>query len=388
MLRGAFAAAIPRLRGSGAAAQRRHLSGAANAGGGTGDGLNKHSRRLTQELSQGASQAMLHATGMTAEDMHKAQIGIASVWWEGNPCNMHLLDLAGHVKAGVTEAGLQGMRFNTIGVSDAISMGTEGMSYSLLSRDIIADSIETVMAAHYYDANISIPGCDKNMPGTIMAMARLNRPSLMIYGGTIRAGSAPKIGRPVLDIIAAYESYGELAYGKISLEERNEVVRQCCPGPGACGGMYTANTMATAIEAMGMSLPYSSSSPADSEDKIAECRSAGAHIRRLLEADIKPSDIMTPAAFRNALNIVMVLGGSTNAVLHMLAMARTAGVPLKLDDIQAASDSVPFLAGASPRSDKKRQCALCACCRALCLFLRPCVLAYQCRFRWVSALCV
>eukprot|EP00802_Teleaulax_amphioxeia_P004849 Tamp_04853.p1 GENE.Tamp_04853~~Tamp_04853.p1 ORF type:complete len:590 (+),score=127.70 Tamp_04853:164-1771(+) len=285
---------------------------------------------------------------MTAADMHKAQIGIASVWWEGNPCNMHLLDLAAHVKAGVTDAGLQGMRFNTIGVSDAISMGTDGMSYSLLSRDLIADSIETVMGAHFYDANISIPGCDKNMPGTILAMARLNRPSLMIYGGTIRAGSAPSIGRPVLDVIAAYESFGELSYGKITLEERNEVVAKCCPGPGACGGMYTANTMATAIEAMGMSLPYSSSSPADSDEKKVECRSAGKAIRVLLEKDIKPTDIMTPAAFRNALAVIMVLGGSTNAVLHLLAMARAVGIPFALADIQEASDRVPFLADMKP----------------------------------------
>mmetsp|Transcript_14471 Transcript_14471/g.23018 ORF Transcript_14471/g.23018 Transcript_14471/m.23018 type:complete len:592 (-) Transcript_14471:238-2013(-) len=314
----------------------------------TGDGLNKHSKRLTQELSQGASQAMLFATGMTAADMHKAQIGIASVWWEGNPCNMHLLDLSAQVKKGVTEAGLQGMRFNTIGVSDAISMGTSGMSYSLPSRDIIADSIETVMGAHFYDANISIPGCDKNMPGVIMAMARINRPSLMIYGGTIRAGSAPSIGRPVLDIIAAYESYGELSYGKITLEERNEVVAKCCPGPGACGGMYTANTMAVAIEAMGMSLPHSSSSPADSPEKIAECQNAGSAIRILLEQDIKPSDIMTPAAFRNALAVIMVLGGSTNAVLHLLAMARAVNIPFSLDDIQKASDAVPFLADMKP----------------------------------------
>jgi dihydroxy-acid dehydratase len=285
---------------------------------------------------------------------------------------MHLLDLAAHVKAGVTDAGLQGMRFNTIGVSDAISMGTDGMSYSLASRDLIADSIETVMAAHFYDANISLPGCDKNMPGCILAMARLNRPSLMIYGGTIRAGSAPSIGRPRLDIIAAYESFGELSYGKITLEERNEVVAKCCPGPGACGGMYTANTMATAIEAMGMSLPYSSSSPADSEEKIVECRNAGKAIRVLLEKDIKPTDIMTPAAFRNALAIIMVhrhrhtqthshthnthtntnthththtqvLGGSTNAVLHLLAMARAVNIPFSLADIQEASDRVPFL---------------------------------------------
>ena len=256
---------------------------------------------------------------------------------------MHLLDLAAHVKAGVTDAGLQGMRFNTIGVSDAISMGTDGMSYSLLSRDLIADSIETVMGAHFYDANSSIPGGDKNMPGTILAMARLNRPSLMIYGGTIRAGSAPSIGRPVLDVIAAYESFGELSYGKITLEERNEVVAKCCPGPGACGGMDTANTMATANEAMGMSLPYSSSSPADSDEKKVECRSAGKAIRVLLEKDIKPTDIMTPAAFRNALAVIMVLGGSTNAVLHLLAMARAVGIPFALADIQEASDRVPFL---------------------------------------------
>ncbi|EKX50949.1 hypothetical protein GUITHDRAFT_157264 [Guillardia theta CCMP2712] len=308
----------------------------------------KYSKRITQELSQGASQAMLYATGMKEEDMSKAQVGIASVWWEGNPCNMHLLDLAAAVKVGVHEAGMQGMRFNTIGVSDAISMGTDGMSYSLQSRDIIADSIETVMGAHFYDANISIPGCDKNMPGTIIAMARLDRPSLMLYGGTIRAGGAPSIGRPVLDVIAAYESYGELAYGKINLEERNKIVQSCCPGPGACGGMYTANTMATAIEAMGMSLPYSSSSPADSEEKMKECRDAGKAIRTLLEKDIKPSMIMTEAAFRNAMVMVMVTGGSTNAVLHLIAMARAVGVKLTIDDFQKVSDSTPFLADMKP----------------------------------------
>jgi len=237
--------------------------------------LNKYSKKLTQNKSQGASQAMLYATGLKPEDLNKAQVGISSVWYEGNPCNMHLMDLAGEVKVGVQDNGMIGYRFNTIGVSDGISMGTDGMSYSLQSRDIIADSIETTMCAQWYDANIALPGCDKNMPGTIMAMARHNRPSIMIYGGTIRAGSAPEIDRPVLDIVSAFQSYGEFTYGKVTEEERQIIVQKSCPGPGACGGMYTANTMATSIEALGMSLPYSSSMPADSKEKRQECRDAG-----------------------------------------------------------------------------------------------------------------
>jgi dihydroxy-acid dehydratase len=307
--------------------------------------LNKFSSRVTQPRSQGASQAMLYGTGLTEADMNKAQVGIASVWWEGNTCNMHLNDLALRVKEGVQAAGLVGMRFNTIGVSDGISMGTEGMSYSLQSRDLIADSIETVTCGQWYDANISIPGCDKNMPGCIIAMARFNRPSIMVYGGTIRAGC---LGERKLDIVSAFQVYGEYIAGKISDEEREEVVRKSCPGPGACGGMYTANTMASAIEAMGMSLPYSSSIPAEDPLKRGECFAAGKAIRVLLERDIKPRDIMTRAAFENAMVTVMALGGSTNAVLHLVAMARACEVPLTIDDFQSVSDRIPYIADLKP----------------------------------------
>ncbi len=307
--------------------------------------LNKYSSRITQPRSQGASQAMLYATGLREEDMSKPQVGIASVWYEGNPCNMHLLQLAEKVKEGLTAVGLVGMRFNTIGVSDGISMGTDGMSYSLQSRDLIADSIETVMAAQWYDANVSIPGCDKNMPGCIMAMGRLNRPSLMIYGGTIRAGCSD--GKK-LDVISAFQSYGEYLAGNIDDAERQEIVRHSCPGAGACGGMYTANTMASAIEALGMSLPDSSSTPAEDPLKLAECVAAGAAIRNLLELDIKPRDIMTREAFENAMVLVSVLGGSTNAVLHLLAMARSVNVPLSIDDFQKVSDRVPLLSDFKP----------------------------------------
>ena len=308
-------------------------------------GLNRFSAKLTQEKSQGASQAMLYATGLRDADLDKPQVGIASVWFEGNPCNMHLLALAERVKDGVAGAGLVGMRFNTIGVSDGISMGTDGMSYSLQSRDLIADSIETVMAAQWYDANISIPGCDKNMPGCVMAMARLNRPALMVYGGTIRAGY---IDDQKLDVVSAFQSYGEYLCGRITEQQRTAVIQHACPGAGACGGMYTANTMASAIEALGMSLPYSASTPADDPLKLEECERAGAAIRRLLEADIKPRDIMTRAAFENAMVVVMALGGSTNAVLHLIAMARAADVMLTIDDFQAVSDRVPLLADFKP----------------------------------------
>jgi dihydroxy-acid dehydratase len=307
--------------------------------------LNKYSQRITQPRSQGASQAMLYGVGLTEEDMGKGQVGISTMWFEGNTCNMHLNDLAEEVKKGVEAAGLVGMRFNTIGVSDGISMGTEGMSYSLQSRDLIADSIETVMRAHWYDANISIPGCDKNMPGCLMAMGRLNRPSLMIYGGTIRAGDYD--GRKI-DIVSAFQSYGEFIAGDIDEETRSAIVRRSCPGPGACGGMYTANTMASAIEALGMALPYSSSTPADSKEKRIECRQAGAAIRRLMEADIKPRDIMTRDAFENAIAVVIALGGSTNAVLHLIAMARAVDVELSLDVFQSVSDRVPLLADLKP----------------------------------------
>jgi len=306
---------------------------------------NKFSSRITKPKSQGASQAMLYATGLTESDMQKPEVGIASVWFEGNPCNMHLLSLAEKVKEGVTAAGLVGMRFNTIGVSDGISMGTEGMSFSLQSRDLIADSIETVMSGQWYDANISIPGCDKNMPGVVMAMARLNRPSLMIYGGTIRAGH---LDGKKLDVISAFQSYGEFISGSIPEEKRQEIVRLSCPGAGACGGMYTANTMASAIEALGMSLPYSSSTPATDPGKLDECFRSGAAIKLLLERDIKPRDIMTRAAFENAMVIVSALGGSTNSVLHLIAMARAAGVPLTIDDFQSVTNRAPLLADFKP----------------------------------------
>ncbi|WP_420630318.1 dihydroxy-acid dehydratase [Candidatus Leptofilum sp.] len=308
--------------------------------------LNKYSSRITQPKSQGASQAMLYATGFQPADMDKAQVGIASVWYEGNSCNMHLLDLAAKVKEGVAAADLVGMRFNTIGVSDGISMGTDGMSFSLQSRDLIADSIETIMGAQWYDGLVALPGCDKNMPGCIMAMGRLNRPAIMVYGGTIQAGCTARHAK--LDIVSAFQSYGEYLAGSISDEEREEIVRHSCPGPGACGGMYTANTMASAIEALGMSLPYSASYPAVSEEKVNECVAAGRAIRTLLERDIKPRDIMTRAAFENAMVVTMALGGSTNAVLHLIAMARSVDVDLTIDDFQAVSDRVPFLADLKP----------------------------------------
>ena len=307
--------------------------------------LNKISSRLTQSKAQGASQAMLYGTGMTDEDMNKAQVGIASIWWEGNTCNMHLNDLAEQSKLGVEEAGLLGMRFNTIGVSDGISMGTEGMSYSLQSRDLIADSIETVVAGQWYDGLITIPGCDKNMPGCLMAMGRLNRPSLMIYGGTIRAG---RTASQKVDIVSAFQSYGEFIAGRIDENERMEIVRNACPGAGACGGMYTANTMASAIEAMGMSLPYSASTPANDDGKIQECIRAGEAVLNLMKLNLLPKDIMTREAFENAMVIVSCLGGSTNAVLHLIAMAKSVDIKLTIDDFQAVSDRVPFLADLKP----------------------------------------
>src|ERR1700742_3852034 len=307
--------------------------------------LNKYSSRITQPKSQGASQAMLYATNLTPEDMNKPQVGIASVWFEGNPCNMHLLKLGEKVKEGVQKAGMVGMRFNTIGVSDGISMGTDGMSYSLQSRDLIADSIETVMGAQWYDANVSIPGCDKTMPGCLIAMGRLNRPSLMVYGGTIRAGH---LDGQKLDIISAFQSYGQFLTHSITDQQRQAIVRHSCPGAGACGGMYTANTMASAIETLGMSLPYSSSTPAEDPLKLDECFRAGAAIYRLLELDLKPRDIMTREAFENAMVVVASLGGSTNAVLHLIAMARSVNVPLSIDDFQAISNKTPMLADFRP----------------------------------------
>lgn len=307
--------------------------------------LNKYSARLTQQRSQAGSQAMLHAIGLTDEDFDKAQVGIASMGWEGNPCNVHLNELAKVVKQGVLDSGLVGLVFHTIGVSDGISMGTDGMRFSLPSRDIIADSIETVMRAQWYDANISIPGCDKNMPGAVMAMARVNRPAIMVYGGTIKPGFS--CGRK-LDIVSAFEAYGEFVASRIDEAQLADVLKHACPGAGACGGMYTANTMATAIETLGMALPYSSSTPAISSEKRDECRAAGPAIRILLERDIKPSDIMTRPAFLNAITMVIALGGSTNAVLHLIAMAKAADVPLSIDDFQAVSDRVPYIADLKP----------------------------------------
>lgn len=291
---------------------------------------------------------MLYATGLKEDDMNKAQIGISSVWYSGNPCNMHLLDLNNKIKEGVEKAGLIGMQFNTIGVSDGISMGTSGMRYSLQSRDLIADSIETVMGGQWYDANISIPGCDKNMPGVIIAMGRVNRPSLMVYGGTIKAGKCGSQGDAKIDIVSAFQAYGQYITKDINEAERFDIIRHACPGPGACGGMYTANTMATAIESMGMTLPGSSSNPAESREKLDECMQAGAAIRNLLEQDIKPRDIMTRAAFENAMVVVNITGGSTNAVLHLIAIAHSVGVKLTIDDFQAVSDRTPFLADLKP----------------------------------------
>ena len=307
--------------------------------------LNKYSATITQPKSQGAGQAMLYGAGLSHADMNKAQVGIASVWWEGNTCNMHLNDLAAEVKTGVTEAGLVGLRFNTIGVSDGTTNGTSGMAYSLQSRDLIADSIETVVAAQFYDGLIAIPGCDKNMPGCIMAMARLNRPAIMVYGGSIKPGHYKG---EKLDIISAFQAYGQFLVETISEQDRQQIIENSCPGAGACGGMYTANTMASAIEALGMSLPYSASAPAVDPEKIDECRRAGAALKHLLEIDLKPTDIMTRNAFENAMVVITALGGSTNAVLHLIAMARALDIDLTLDDFQSVSDRVPFLADLKP----------------------------------------
>lgn len=307
--------------------------------------LNKYSSKLTQQESQVGSRAMLYGAGLTDEDMDKAQVGIASTGWEGNPCNMHLNDLAVHVRDSVWDAGLVGFVFHSIGVSDGISMGTQGMKYSLQSREVIADSIETVTRAQWYDANISIVGCDKNMPGSIMAMARFNRPSIMVYGGTIRPG---KLNGQDLDVVSAFESYGQYLSNEISKGEMNEVLRHACPGAGACGGMYTANTMASAIETMGMSLPFSSSIPATHDKKIEECQRAGKAILHLLEEDINPRDIITRKALENAVTITVALGGSTNAVMHLLAIARAAEVPFTIDEFQEISNRTPYLADLKP----------------------------------------
>jgi dihydroxy-acid dehydratase len=291
---------------------------------------------------------MLYATGMSEDDMNKAQVGISSVWYSGNPCNMHLMDLNNKVKEGVQRAGLLGMQFNTIGVSDGISMGTKGMRYSLQSREIIADSIETVMGGQWYDANISIPGCDKNMPGVIMAMGRVNRPSLMVYGGTIQSGCAKTLDNQSIDIVSAFQAYGQFITGEITEDQRFDVIRHACNGQGACGGMYTANTMATAIETMGMSLPGSSSNPANSQAKMMECLAAGGAIKKLLQEDIRPSDIITRQALENAMVVISITGGSTNAVLHLIAIADSVGLKLTIDDFQSVSDRIPLLADLKP----------------------------------------
>lgn len=307
--------------------------------------LNKYSKTITQDPTQPAAQAQLYALGLTDDDLRKAQVGIVSMGYDGNPCNMHLNGLSQHVKYGVWENDLVGLIFNTIGVSDGMSNGTDGMRYSLVSRDVIADSIETVCGAQYYDAVITVPGCDKNMPGSIIAMGRLNRPSIMVYGGTIAPGHYK--GQD-LNIVSAFEALGQKIAGQLDEEDFKGIVKNSCPGAGACGGMYTANTMASAIEAMGMSLPYSSSNPALSDEKKKECEAAGKYIKILMERDIKPSDIMTRKAFENAITVIMVLGGSTNAVLHFLAMAKSVGVPLTQDDFQKISDRVPVLADFKP----------------------------------------
>ena len=308
--------------------------------------LNKYSKTLTQDATQPAAQAMYYALGFKEDDFKKAQVGIVSMGWDGNPCNMHLNDLATTVKKAVNSTeGLLGLRFYTIGVSDGISMGTDGMRYSLVSRDLIADSIETNAGAQYYDALITIPGCDKNMPGSVMAMGRLNRPSLMLYGGTIAPG---KYKGEDLNIVSAFEALGQKIAGKLLEADFKGIVQHACPGAGACGGMYTANTMASAIEALGMSLPNSSSNPALSEAKQKECETAGAAIKILLEKDIKPTDIMSRKAFENAITVVMALGGSTNAVLHLIAMAKSVGVALTQDDFQTISNKVPLLADMKP----------------------------------------
>lgn len=307
--------------------------------------LNNYSRTITQDPTQPAAQAQFYALGLNEEDMEKAQVGIVSMGYDGNPCNMHLNSLALEIKKGVWKNDLAGFIFHTIGVSDGMSNGTEGMRYSLVSREVIADSIETVCGAQYYDALIAVPGCDKNMPGSLIAMGRLNRPAIMVYGGTIAPGHYK--GED-LNIVSAFEALGQKIAGKLDEKDFKEIVKRSCPGPGACGGMYTANTMAAAIEAMGMSLPFSSSNPAISKEKRQECLDAGRYIRLLLEGDIKPRDIMTRKAFENAITLVIALGGSTNAVLHLLAMARAVEVQLTLDDFQSFSDRVPLIADFKP----------------------------------------
>ena len=307
--------------------------------------LNKYSKIITQDETQPASQAMLYGIGLTEEDLKKAQVGIVSMGYDGNTCNMHLNDLAKDIKAGVWDADLVGLIFNTIGVSDGISNGNDGMRFSLVSRDIIADSIEAVMGAQWYDAMIAVPGCDKNMPGSLMAMGRVNRPSIMVYGGSIHPG---KWKGESLNIVSAFEALGKKFNNTITPEDFKGVIQNACPGAGACGGMYTANTMSSAIEALGMSLPYSSSNPALSSEKKQECVDAGKAIKLLLEKDIKPRDIMTRKAFENAITMVAVLGGSTNAVMHLIAIAHSVGIELTLKDFQDISDKTPLLADLKP----------------------------------------
>ncbi len=310
--------------------------------------LNKFSRKITQDESLPAAQAMLYGIGLKDDDFKKAQIGIASTGFEGNPCNMHLNDLALQIKKSISDEDLVGLIFNTIGVSDGITNGTKGMTYSLISREIIADSIETIVNAQFYDGLISVVGCDKNMPGAMMAIGRLNRPSILVYGGTIKSG---KYKDQSLNIVSAFEAYGQKIKGKISEEEYKGIIKNSIPGPGACGGMYTANTMSSAIEALGMSLPFSSSNPAESNNKLSETQTIGKSIYNLLKEDIRPKDIMTRKAFENALSIIMVLGGSTNAVLHIIAMANSVGVEVSLDDFQNFSNKTPFIANLKPSGD-------------------------------------
>ena len=307
--------------------------------------LNKYSKILMQDETQPAAQAMLYGIGLTEDDLTKPQIGVCSMGYDGNTCNMHLNELAKDVKQSVWNNEMVGLIFNTIGISDGISNGTDGMRYSLVSRDLIADSIEAVCGGFYYDGLIALPGCDKNMPGAIMAMGRLNRPSIMVYGGTIAAGHYKG---EELNIISAFEALGKKIAGTITPEDFKEVVKHSCPGAGACGGMYTANTMASAIEALGMSLPFSSSNPALSDEKKQECLYAGKAIKILLEKDIKPKDIMTKKAFENAIVLIMIFGGSTNAVLHLIAMAKSVDIKLTQNDFQRISDTTPVLADFKP----------------------------------------
>lgn len=310
-------------------------------------GINRTSRMLTEPKSQGASQAMLHAIGMSEEDLKKAQVGVCSVWYQGNPCNMHLLSLGEDVKKEVDkDAGLYGLQFNTVGVSDGMSMGTKGMTYSLPSREIIADSIETVMGAQFYDGLVTIPGCDKNMPGCVMGMIRINRPSIMLYGGTIASGRSCK--GETLDIVSTFEAYGKYITGGIDDDTRKDIVRHACPGPGACGGMYTANTMACAVEALGLSLPHSSSIPAASPEKREECARVAKAMRHILERNLRPLDILTKKSFENAIVLVNALGGSTNAVLHLLAIAATASVDVTIDDFQRLGAKTALIADLKP----------------------------------------